>query len=226
MTASGSFDFDMTAMEIYKDALYNIQAIPIGHTPSEKDVAVCERALNRIIKSLQNDHIFLNAVTLRTFNTEASTTSYQLAAGVKKVIGTPYLKIDGNDTPLNVVSRQDYDSVLTKAAEGQPHDVFIDYSTSPPTMWLNPTPVAVYAVYYRSEDVLDDIDTSADTVQLPSQALDMLVAGLGYELCKPYRQTTSFRTELGNEYELKKRQFKAGDIARDGDDKVAPKWVV
>ena len=226
MAVSGSYDFNMTENQIISDALYNIQAIPIGHTPSEKDIDICRRALNRLIKRLQNDHIFLNAVTLRTFDTVASTVSYQLDSGVKKVIGTPYIKIDGNDTPLNVISRQDYDSVLAKASEGQPYDVFIDYSTSPPTMFFNPTPVAVYSVYYRSEDVLDDFDTASDNPQLPAQALDMLVSGLGYELCKPYRQTTSFRQELGNEFELRKREFKSGDIARDGDDKVAPSWVV
>lgn len=226
MTISGSYDFDMTAMELYKDALYNIQAIPIGHTPSAKDVEVCERTLNRLIKSLQNEHIFLNAVTLRNFDTVAETISYQLVSGVKKVIGTPYIKIDGNDTLLNVISRQGYDDILTKAGTGQPSDVFNDYSTSPPTMYLYPSPASIYTLYYRSEDVLDDIDTSADTVNLPSNALDMLLAGLSYELCKPYRQTTSFRQELGEEFKNKKRQFKGGDIARDGDDKVAPYWVV
>lgn len=226
MAVSGSYDFTMTKSDIIKDSLYNIQAIPIGHTPSAKDTDICSRYLNRLIKRLQNDHIFLNAVSARTFNTVASTVSYQLASGVKKVIGTPYLKIDGNDTPLNVISRQGYDSVMTKAAEGQPEDVFIDYSTSPPTMWFNATPNAIYAVHYRSEDVLDDMDTASDNAQLPVQALDMLVSGLSYELCKPYRQTTSFRTELGNEFELRKREFKAGDIARDGNDIVAPSWVV
>ena len=226
MTVSGSFDFNMTRNQIISDALYNIQAIPIGATPSAKDIDICNRTLNRMVKSLQNDHVYLNAVSLRNFDTVASTTSYQLATGVKKVIGTPYIKIDGQDTPLNVISRQDYDSITSKASESQPQDVFIDYSTQPPTMTFSPTPVAVYTVYYRSEDLLDDFDTASDTAQLPVAALDMLVAGLGYELCKPYRQTTSFRQELGNEFELKKRAFKAGDIARDGDDKVAPKWVV
>jgi len=226
MTVSGSYNFDQTAMELYKDALYNIGAVPIGHTPSAKDVAICSRALNRIIKALQNDHVYLNAVTLRNYDTVAGTITYQAVDGVKKIIGTPYLKIDGNDTPLNVISRQDYDTIVTKGGSGQPSDVFNDYSTSPPTQYLYPSPAAVYAVYYRSEDVLDDIDLSSETVNLPSNALDMLLAGLSYELCKPYRQTTSFRTELGQEFELKKRQFKAGDIARDGDDKVAPQWVV
>ena len=226
MAVSGSFDFNMTRNEIIADALYTIQAIPIGHTPSAKDIAICARALNRLIKRLQNDHVFLNAVTARTFNTVATEASAQLVTGVKKVIGTPFLRIDGNDTPLNVISRQDYDSIVTKAAGGQPEDVFIDYSTSPPTMWFNGTPNAIYAVHYRSEDVLDDFDEASDNPQLPAQALDMLVSGLSYELCKPYRQTTSFRTELGNEFELRKREFKAGDIARDGGDKVAPSWVV
>jgi hypothetical protein len=226
MTLSGSYDFDQTAMELYKDALYNIQAIPIGHTPQAKDVEICQRALNRLIKSLQNEHIFLNAVTLRNFNTVAETISYQLETGTKKVIGTPYIKIDGNDTPLNVISRQDYDSITTKAGTGQPSDIFIDYDTSPPTAYLYPSPASIYAVYYRSEDVLDDIDESSNTVNMPSNALDMLLAGLSYELCKPYRQTTSFRQEIGEEFKVKKRQFKGGDIARDGDDKVAPYWVV
>ena len=226
MAVSGSFDFNMTRNEIIADALYNIQAIPIGHTPSAKDVAICSRMLNRLIKELQSDHVYLNAVTQRNFNTVATEASVQLAIGVKKVIGTPYLRIDGNDTPLNVISRQDYDSITTKAAGGQPEDVFIDYSTSPPTMWFNGTPNAIYAVYYRSEDILDDMDESSNNPQLPQTALTMLVEGLSWKLCNPYRQTTSFKDSMGQQYELSKRVFKSGDIARDGDDKVAPSWVV
>lgn len=226
MATSGSQDFNMTRDQIISDALYMIQAIPLGHTPSAKDIDVCSRILNRLVKRLQSDHVFLNAVTLRNFNTVASTASVQLATGVKKVIGTPYVKIDGQDTPLNVISRQDYDSIVSKAAEGQPHDVFIDYSTSPPTMYFNPTPVGVYAVYYRSEDILDDFDSVSDNPDLPQSALDMLVTGLAAEACKFYRQTTSFMQKMEADFEIRKREFKAGDIARDGDDKVAPKWVV
>lgn len=226
MSVSGSFDFNMTRNQIISDSLYNIQAIALGHAPSAKDIDVCSRALNRLIKGLQNDHIYLNAVSSRTFNTVASTASTQLATGVLKVIGTPFLRISGNDTPLNVISRQDYDSILTKAATGQPEDVFVDYSTSPPTMYLHATPGAIYAVHYRSENLLDDFDAAGDNPQLPAKALDMLVSGLSYMLCKPYRQTTSFRQELGAEFEQLKRNFKSGDIARDGSAKVAPHWVV
>ena len=226
MAVSGSFDFNMTRNEIIADALYNIQAIPIGHTPSAKDIAISGRMLNRLIKELQSDHVFLNAVTQRTFDTVATEASVQLAEGVKKVIGTPNLRIDGNDTPLNVISRQGYDSVVTKGSLGQPEDVFIDYSTSPPTMWFNATPDAIYAVVYRSEDILDDMDNAADNPQLPQTALTMLVEGLSWKLCNPYRQTTSFKDSMGEQYELSKRLFKSGDIARDGNDKVAPSWVV
>jgi len=226
MAVSGSFDFNMTRNEIIADALYNIQAIPIGHTPSAKDIAISGRMLNRLIKELQSDHVYLNAVTQRTFNTVATEASAQLAEGVKKVVGTPYIRVDGNDTPLNVISRQDYDTINTKAAASKPLDVFSDYSTSPPTMWFNGTPDAIYAIYYRSEDILDDMDNASDNPQLPQTALTMLVEGLSWKLCNPYRQTTSFKDSMGQQYELSKRMFKSGDIARDGDDKVAPEWVV
>lgn len=226
MAVSGSFDFTMTRDQIITDALYNIQAIPIGQTPKAKDIALASRALNRLIKRLQQDHVYINAVTLRTFNTVAGTASTQLASGTKKVLGTPFLRIDNNDTPLEVISRQDYDTLVSKSAQGQPDKVYFDSSTSPPTAYLYPTPAAVYAFYYRTEDVLDDVDQASDNVNLPVSALDMLVAGLAYELCLPYRQTTSFRQELGARFEQLKREYKSGDINRDGSAKVAPHWVV
>ena len=90
MTTSGSIDFSMTRNEIIEDALSSIQVLGEDEAPSASMVAHANRALNRVVKHIENQsmHIWKRneavlfpavnqaAYTLGTGSTDHATENY------------------------------------------------------------------------------------------------------------------------------------------------------
>jgi len=171
------------------------------------------RVFNRFIKGLQNDNIYIQMKDEVTFNTVDGTGSYQLAAGTLRVISMR-TRVNNNDTEINLYNRESYDGIVTKNAEGQPLNAFVDYATSPPTVYFNPVPNSVYAIYYTRETLLDDMDEGSDNIALPQSALDMMVDELSYRygglIALPESEMNRLRAMADRSW----RAFKSGNQER------------
>lgn len=186
MATSGSTDWKMSRDEIIKDALLDVDGVSIYTTPTANQISHAARRLNALIKALQAEPpgIWIHKRDLQTVSIDA--VSETLAAGTLGVLEF-YLRIDSTDTPLEIITQEEYDELRNKSGTGQPTKVFIDSVTSnTPVAYFYPTPASTYTGYYRRVAILEDMDAAANDIDLPVQATDMIIKGLAYELSVPY----------------------------------------
>lgn len=226
MATSGTTSWTLTETDIITEAMEDIGVLEAGDTPSADDITSARRSLNLILKSLQSDpSIALRFIEDKTISLSDGTTSYALDADTKKVLRV-WLRIDGTDTQLNIVSKESYDLLSSKSGENQPMQVYIDYAPDTPKAYFYPTPGQSYTAYYASERVVEDMTSATDNVDLPTSALEMVVAGLRSKLSSKFGLPIQERGYWDNKYTMLKRDFRAGDTNRSGKETVRPNFVV
>lgn len=226
MATSGSTDWTLTRDEIITEALEDLGVLDVGDAPETNDVTSASRALNIVLKSLQADpSIALRFIEEQTVSLVASTASYSLASDTMKVMDV-WLRISGVDTHLDVISKEEYDLLSDKSAEGQPLKAYIDYAPSTPVIYFYPVPSGTYTAYVVDERRIEDMDGASDNVDLPVEALDMVVKSLCAKLANKFTLPLEERMYWQQQAELAKREFRAGDTNRYGREVVAPSWVV
>lgn len=226
MTTSGSTDWNLTRNEIISEALENIGAYDVGEELLPEDIVTCTRSLNLLLKSLQaNPSVALRFKDYQTLSLVAGTGSYDLETGTKHA-DTVWLRIDSEDVHLDIISEDEYNNILNKSEQNQPQYVYIDYSATLPKAYFNPVPEAVYSCYFSGERRVEDMDNMTDNVDLPVQALDLVIKGLSSKLAPKYGRDINERLFWKGEYTEALREFRSGDTNRTGREIIAPNWVV
>ena len=226
MATSGTTTWTLTESDIISEALENIGVLDVGDSPESNDTTSARRTLNLLLKGLQADpSIALRFIEDKTVSLSQSTTSYNLEADTKKVLDF-WLRISNVDTHLEVISKEAYDLKSDKSAEGQPLYVYIDYAPDTPKAYFYPTPSASYTAHYVHEREIEDMTTSTDNVDLPVEALDMVVNGLCSKLAPKFGLGEGERVYWENKFDKSKRDYRAGDTNRYGREIVAPNFVV
>ena len=210
MATSASTNYTVTRDDVIKRALRIIGAIGQGETPPTDAVTEAAVALNQIVKEWNADGMQLwKYITTSAITLVASTTSYQIGIGAT-VNQTAPLKVTqawlrntttNADTPLILITKQEYDMLSVKSQTGQPNQLYY----FPPgavateqvgTIYLFPTPNSDTAtnlrLYLTGMTSIMDFDASSDTADFPSfyyNALAWALADqLSYEYGVPYAQ--------------------------------------
>lgn len=226
MATSGNVAWKLQRDDIITEAMENIGVLELGGTPSSTELTSATRSLNLLCKSLQADpSIALRFIDSQTVSLVDGTGSYDLEADTMKVMDC-WLRISGNDTHLDIVSRDEYDLIVGKSAEGQPLKVYIDYSPSTPKAYFYPVPDTSYTAHIVHERRVEDFDSATDDADFPIEATDMIVYGLCFKLSSKYVLPLDQRMYWEKQFELAKREFRAGDTNRYGREIVAPNFVV
>lgn len=226
MATSGSVDWNLTRDEIITEALEDLGVLDVGDSPETNDVTSASRGLNVVLKSLQSDpFIHLRFIEEQTVSLVDGTGSYDLASDTMKVMDA-WLRIDSEDTHLDVISKEEYDLIVNKTEENQPQRVYIDYAADIPKAYFNPVPEASYTAYFVNERRIEDMDAAANNVDLPVEAIDMVIKGLCAKLAKKFQLPIDERAFHTREFETAKRDYKAGDTNRYGKEVVAPRYIV
>ena len=196
MPTSGSTDFSVNRNDIIKYALITIGAIGEGETPNATQYTDGAMFLNMIVKSWHADGMPLWAIKQNSFALTA-TTSYNI--GTSQTINTPRpLKIhqawlrntdDSTDKPLNILTRQEYDTLSAKSSTGIPVSLFYDPqggATAYGTIHLWPKPdttaIADYTCYIVYQRPFEDFDASTDTPDFPQEWYLPLMWMLAYTM--------------------------------------------
>jgi hypothetical protein len=223
MATSGSTNFALTRDDIITVALRRINELGTGETPSATRVTECAMALNMIMKEWQADGMQLWQREVQSFTPVASTTAYVIGTGQTVNITAPLRVLQayyrntssGTDTPLRLVTREEYDSYSAKSSTGTP----IGMHYTPPgattgnlqgTLTLFPAPDATFAAAYTIRFVaiypLDDFDASTDNPDCPSfyyNALTWALAdSLSYESGLPLQERSMITSKAERAKEI------------------------
>lgn len=180
-----------TALGIVTSAMRKIGALVKSETPSADEAADGLEMLNDMTASLSNDSLVIYARTVESFTLSGGVSAYTIGSGATfntvrpiKLIAA-YVRDGGIDSTLQIVTDEQYASVLLKTSQGRPE--FINYTNAYPQATINlyPVPSIAYTLHLVAEKQLSEF-TLNQTVDLPPGWRRMLINNLAVEMAPEY----------------------------------------
>lgn len=198
MTTSASVDFEATRAYIINGALRLVGGIGQGETPTSDQTTEANEALNMMVKAWQADGMPLWALKKYSFALTDGTANYRI--GSSQTVNTPKpLKIiqaflrntsTNDDTPLNIITKQEYWNLGNKTSEGLPSQLMYEPYNLYGDVYLFPTPDATtqssYQLHIIYQRPFEDFDATGDTPDFPQEWHDALKYGLATRLAGEY----------------------------------------
>ena len=177
MATSGSVNFTVTAEELISSAYELARVKDPDESLTEKQESRGISSLNKIIKFYMARGIPLWAIKKDsiTLTTAQSYTCGPSGTGLSerplRIIEAFYR--DGTqDTPVEIISREEYWALGDKSSDGRPHQLYYDPQVTTGTLYVynpadsNAVGDTLHLVYHRP---FEDIDTSADEFDFPQE---------------------------------------------------------
>lgn len=187
MATSGSTDFSMNSREVITSAFINAKIYSPGETITAEDMASGQEALNLMLKTWgAKEHLWI--VSEGSVALVAGQATYSVPAARRMI--SVRRRINGIDTPMNVLSRDEYDALPNKSGQGMPVSWYFDPQRSARTLyvWLVPTTAlaASVSLKYTYLRVIEDVDALDNDPDVPQEWLEALVYSLSDRLANSY----------------------------------------
>lgn len=185
MPTSGTTTYELDARELITQALREIRVVASGQEPNANDARDAEVTLNLMLKTWTT-HTHLWIVTAGNFPLVAGQMEYSVP-NARRMISVRRRYTPGlTDTPMDLISRQEYDDLPNKFNLGTPVSAYFDAQRTARTLSLWPPASAAVALsstirytYYR---VIEDIDSLNNTADLPQEWLECIKVNLADRL--------------------------------------------
>ena len=225
MTTSSTYS--ITRDQVIVAALRKLQVVELGATPDSATINNAAQALNVMIKAWMTQGIKLWTVQQYTLPLVAGQTSYTIGSSGMNVTANKPLKViqawmrntavsPNIDTPMQVISKQEYNILGSKFSQGMVSTVFYDPSTTFGTLYTYLTPDAAtatnYDLYLVGQRPIYDIINSTDIPDFPNEWMQALVWGLADELSIEYGCPVSQRQEITAKAERYKADLVDWDV--------------
>lgn len=207
--------YSVTRDQIISAALRKLQVLELGTTPDADTVTNAAQSLNLMIKAWQTQGIKLWTIQEYIVPLVASQNSYKIGATVGgdtvdistdkplKVVQAwlRNTQVTPNvDTPVQILSRQEYNMLGSKSATGQINSIWYDPRQNYGVLHTYLTPDANtatnYDLYLVGQKPIDDISLSTDVPNFPVEWMQALVWGLADELSIEYGCHINQRQEI------------------------------
>lgn len=212
MTAA-DYDFRSTRNEIISRAYRILGTVAQGQLPSADQLVAGIQALNEMVKSWQNRHIFLWTLKHFSQTLTADDADYEIsdANGIISIQQAYLRDSDNNDKQLQIIGWNIYQDLPNKLDSGEPSHVSLDYQSSP-TLYVwrvpNATVATAYTIEYLGIQRLKDWDSAAGTGDFPAKWERALVYGLAADLADddglPLREREYLQNKANSEFLMAK----------------------
>ncbi len=186
MTAT-DFDYLATRNEIIEGAFRIVGVLEAGQVLTAEQLDQGIKALQLLIKSWSNEHLFLWSFDQTSFATVVAQETYdstldQTIIGLDKA----WIVDTNEDIPIEVVSYSRYLDIVDKETNsGRP--VLIAYKSTPaPSFYLWPSPDAIYTIKGLCVFPLEDFDVANASGDVPARFQRALKYGLATDLFDEY----------------------------------------
>lgn len=225
-----STTYSVTRDQIISGALRKLQVIELGTTPDATTLANAAQSLNIMIKAWQSQGIKLWTVVEYTLPLVANQSSYLIGptgSPTPDLVTDKPLKViqawlrntsvsPQIDTPMQILSKQEYNILGSKASTGTPNSIFYDARTTSGTLYTYLTPDATVATTYQLHFVgqkpINDITSGSDIPDFPSEWMQALVWGLADELALEYGCLVNQRQEILGKADKYKNELQDWDV--------------
>jgi hypothetical protein len=241
MATSGSTNYTTSRDNVITRALRIIGAIGQGETPSSTQLSEGAQALNDLVKEWNADGMQLwKYVSSSAITYVSGQANYTIGTGAAVNQVAP-LKIvqafnrnisSSNDSPIVLLTRQEYNMMGNKASTGVPNQLYYFPPGAVATemsgiITVYPAPDAAtataYNLYVIGQFSIQDFDASTDTVDFPSYYYNSLVWGLADQLSYEYGVPFAQQAMITKKAEVHKQKALGFDI-EEGSLFLQPDW--
>jgi hypothetical protein len=218
------FDYLATRNEIIQRAFRIVGALEPGQVLSADMFAQGVDALQQLVKSWSNNHLFLwsfDQSSFSTVSTQSLYTTTELTGDDDAIIGLDKAwVVDSNDDlPLEVISYSRYQDIHDKDSSGRPQ-VIAFKPTPSPSFYLWPVPDAIYTIKLLSIYPLKDFDDAAGSGDVPAKFQKALTYCLAEDLFDEYPGPMNERTFIAAKAAELFRKAKNADMPVETNDEV------
>lgn len=173
-----------------------------GDTLDASEQAECLEELNTMIESWSVNRLLIYTITEDYFTLTASTSTYTIGANGTVSTARPVKIVDpcfvrdsgGYDTPVTVINKQQYDSIVDKdAGYTVPTHLYYDMgfsATSTGTIHIYPSPNAGNELHVNSWKTLQSFASVSTTVLLPPGYRLAIESNFAIHLAGGYRNAS------------------------------------
>lgn len=200
MTATYTVNRD----QIINGALRVLGVVGAGDNPTPADYQNCAEALNLYIKQLQTKGLPLWKVQDLQVPMVAGQTTYTLGPSGNVVTDRPLRVVmafirssTGNDTVLQVISRQEYMQQGYKPSQGVPNQCYYDPQLTNGVLYVYNTPFdSTYTIHLQVQLPISDITSPNSIPEFPNEWYNLLKFGLADQVAMEYGVSANIRQEL------------------------------
>ena len=219
--------YSITRDQIIQGALRKLQVLELGVAPDVNTVINASQSLNIMIKAWQSQGIKLWTVQEYILSLVASKTTYVIGSSGPDLVADKPLKViqawirnisvsPQIDTPMQILSKQEYNMLGSKSATGTPNSIFYDPRVTSGSMSLYLTPDTIAATTFQLHFVgqrpINDVLVSSDVPDFPNEWMQALVWGLADELSLEYGCLVNQRQEISSKAEKYKNELMDWDV--------------
>lgn len=210
MATSGSTNYTSTRDDLIEEAFLKIGIGIEGEALAAEYITAASRTLNFMIKAWSGYGLQLWKRTEATITLVASQNSYTVGLPTQdkplKVVDCSRVKTDGTTTGMTPLSRKEWDNIPNETTEGVPVNYYYEPGLTTGTLYVWLTPDTTAATDYTLKLVyisyMEDMDSSLDNFDFPSEWLEALAYGLALRLAPVYGLPVQERYILRKEAEL------------------------
>ena len=215
--------FTVTRDQIIAAALRKLGVLELGATPDADTLSSSSLALNLFIKQMATEGLKLWTIEEGVLPLVSNQTTYTLGPGgdyfynasdISKtaVVDKPLKVLPSNafirnttvtpstDTPLMVISRQEYNLLGSKFSAGTPNSLYynVRQNTGELSLFLTPdtTASSTYEVHFVYQRPIYDISSASAIPDFPVEWMNVLVWNLADQLAMDYGVALNKRQEI------------------------------
>lgn len=202
MAVSGLNEFNQTSQTIVQDALVLCGGLEDDETPTAEQYNYAIRALNRMCKAWSVKGLKAWCWNEATLPLVVDAASYSIGpSGDLDIdrpleIANPRKVVDGNETPIRVATKQQYQDQPSKNSTGEPIMVYYDPQLDRGQLYVWPSPDGTHSINFSYKQYVEDFKGQSNSPYFPQEWLEALVYGLAYRLCPRYEVTGEDRNIL------------------------------
>jgi len=198
MATSASTNYSTTANSIINGALRLVGALNQGDSPSASQTSEALEALNMLVKAYAAKGLSLWTTRETSITPVLSTATYVIGLGLATDTAKP-LKVTqaylhnsttNVDTPLRVITRDEFTRIGNKTSSGQPVQVWYEVQRNSGTLHVFPVPdaytVANCTIRIVNQRTFEDFDVVGDEPDFPQEWYEALKYGLADRLAGEY----------------------------------------
>jgi hypothetical protein len=207
MATSGTTSWTLNRDQVIKGALRKLGVLPSGGSPTSAQLSDCSEALNAIIKACHADGMPLWKITSHTFTVTDGTASYTIGPSQTlntsqplKVIQATYVVSGGENAPMNVYNRYDFNNLPQENTSGVPINLYYQPLRTTGVIKLWPTPsdsTTEITIHYQAP--FEDMNSASDDFDFPAYWMQALIYLLAWTMAPEYGIPPTDRKTLSDE---------------------------